>query len=485
MSSGGPAAGVLRAGSLVAGKFLLQRPLGQGGMGAVWLAEHTALKTPCAVKFLHPGGATSADVRARFEREAVAAAQLRSPHVVQILDHGVWEGAPYIAMELLEGEDLSQRLRRVGRLSLRETAAIVSQVARALGRAHAAGLIHRDLKPANIFLVRDDDREIAKVLDFGIAKVGVDVDVDARTQTGALLGTPYYMSPEQAQGARDLDYRSDLWALAVLTFQCVTGVLPFSAQAMGALFMLIIVKPLPVPSEVAAASPVAMGGVLPAAFDAWWVRAASRDPAGRFQSAKELSEALNLALGITTNTLGDGELSVRLPAAAAAGPLGARAGDLTPAPEGAAPLGALTPLPRSSRMDASASAISLAIAPPRSRVGLLAVLSVVGAALLAGAGWVASRAPSAMGAAHLDPVPTVVPMAAPASPDSRVAAEPGATPSASGPAVTPSMPPSPGTSTAGAASSMQATRPPAGTAPMPRPQSPAGRRKTSGSPTID
>ncbi|MFO0759857.1 MAG: serine/threonine-protein kinase [Byssovorax sp.] len=281
----------LSAGVLVAGRFMLERPLGQGGMGAVWRAQHVSLRIPCAVKFIHAHAATSPEARERFEREAQSAAQLRSPNVVQILDHGVWEGLPYIAMELLEGEDLQARLRRQGMLDIPELVSIVSQVARALTKAQALGLVHRDLKPANIFLVKDDDQEIAKVLDFGVAKIAGPPSLgEARTETGALLGTPFYMSPEQAQGTRALDGRSDLWSLAVIAFQGLTGQLPFESQALGDLLMKIMVAPLPVPSEIA---PV------PPEIDAWWSKAAARDPAQRFQTGKELSEALAVALGVS------------------------------------------------------------------------------------------------------------------------------------------------------------------------------------------
>ncbi|MEP7122538.1 MAG: protein kinase [Byssovorax sp.] len=281
----------LVAGMVVADRFKLERKLGEGGMGAVWLAHHTGLDVPCAVKFIHAEAATSAEVRARFEREAKGAAQLRSPNVVQVLDHGTWEGTPYIAMEYLEGEDLDVRLVRQRKLGIQETLAITLQVARALQRAHAAGLVHRDLKPANIFLVHDDDREIAKVLDFGIAKSQSASlsGVDSKTQTGSVMGTPYYMSPEQAQGTKEVDHRSDLWALAVVVYQCITGELPFDSMALGDLFVKIIVNPIPVPSGVAE---------VPAGFDAWWAKAASRDPNDRFQSAKELADALGPALGL-------------------------------------------------------------------------------------------------------------------------------------------------------------------------------------------
>ncbi len=281
----------LAEGKIIAERFRLVRELGVGGMGSVWLAHHVGLDTPCAVKFIHGEVQAMPDIRARFEREAKAAAALRSSHVVQILDYGVWDGFPYIAMEYLEGEDLGQRIKRKGRLSPQETVLIISQVARALTKAHAAGLIHRDLKPENIFLVPEDDHEIAKVLDFGIAKTHGPMLDNATTKAGALLGTPHYMSPEQAQGTKTLDYRSDLWSLGVLAYQCLTGKLPFNSEALGDLLLHIMVNPLPIPSQVVPD--------VPPTFDVWWQRAAARDAANRFQSAKELADALAVALGVT------------------------------------------------------------------------------------------------------------------------------------------------------------------------------------------
>src|ERR1700733_4926068 len=278
-------------GTVVAGRFRLVRELGHGGMGSVWLAQDTSLDTPCAIKFIHGAAAEDPAMRSRFEREAKSAAQLRSPNVVQILDHGVSDGTPYIAMELLEGEDLDQRLRRVGRLSPHETIYIMSQVGKALGRANQAGLVHRDLKPANIFLVRDEERDIPKVLDFGVAKSSMPELADSSTKTGALMGTPYYMSPEQTRGTKALDHRSDLWALGVIVFQCMTGRLPFLSESLGDLLFKIGTDPLPVPSQVAPD--------LPPGFDAWWARAAQRDPTQRYQTAKEFVDALAMAFGIS------------------------------------------------------------------------------------------------------------------------------------------------------------------------------------------
>jgi serine/threonine-protein kinase len=227
----------------------------------------------------------------RFEREAKVEAQLRSPHVVHVLDHGVWNGTPYIAMEFLQGESVAARLERVGRLDAASTHRLVAHVARALTRAHAIGIVHRDLKPENVFLVPDDDGEIAKVLDFGVAKWNTDWAVNNVTKTGLLVGTPLYMSPEQARGTRDIDFRADLWSLAVIAFQAMTGSLPFLSEGLGDLLAKIMFEPIPMPSSIVP--------YLPLEFDDWWVRASSRDIETRFQSAKELSDALAVALGLT------------------------------------------------------------------------------------------------------------------------------------------------------------------------------------------
>ena len=277
-------------GTVIAGRYHLVSRLGRGGMGEVWLARHAALDIPCAVKVIHADAASSPEHRARFELEARAAAQVRGAHVVQVLDVGVCEETPFLVMEYLVGESLGPRLARFGVLDVRGTVSIVVQVARALARAHAVGLVHRDLKPANIFLCREDDGEIAKVLDFGIAKrigVGLDGAADGPTIPGTVVGTPMYMSPEQARGTQAVDHRADLWALGVIAFRCLTGQLPFRSDTLGDLMVRLMVEPIPVPSRIAA---------VPAGFDAWWARAASRDPDQRFQSAKELADALQIAI---------------------------------------------------------------------------------------------------------------------------------------------------------------------------------------------
>ena len=272
-------------GYVVSGRYRLLKRLGEGGMGAVWLADHVTLRSKVAIKLLHPSLLDTDDGMKRFLREAQAAALLRSPHVVQILDHGVDGGIPYIAMELLEGESLAARLARVSKLTLPQTARLVTHVARAIGKAHDAGIVHRDLKPDNVFIVHNDDEEVAKVLDFGIAKMVHPVAEPAgtaSTREGSILGTPLYMSPEQVRGY-GVDWRSDLWSLAIIAFECVCGRAPFAGRTIGDLLVLICSEPLPVPSSLAP---------LPAAFDAWFAKAASRDVEARFQSAKEMAEAL-------------------------------------------------------------------------------------------------------------------------------------------------------------------------------------------------
>jgi serine/threonine-protein kinase len=248
--------------------------LGQGGMGSVWRAEHLALGSSLAIKLIDPGITQSPEAAVRFKREAQAAADLRSAHVVQIIDYGVDDGLPFIAMELLDGESLGARLERMGRLAPDQAASILSQVARALARAHQAGVVHRDLKPDNVFLVREADGDIVKVLDFGIAKkLGVlSTTSGIKTGTGAMLGTPYYMSPEQVLGGSDIDHRADIWSLGIIAYECLTGQRPFEKETLGGLLMAICNDPLPVPSKVAS---------VPSGFDAWFARACARDTSAR------------------------------------------------------------------------------------------------------------------------------------------------------------------------------------------------------------
>jgi serine/threonine protein kinase len=282
-----------QAGYVVAERYELQEIIGSGGMGDVWRAQHLKLRSPVAIKVLRGAFSDDTDASTRFLREAQAAAALRSTNVVQVLDYGVDEGIAYIAMEYLEGESLCDRLRSVGRLSTEDTARVLTQVARAVSRAHRKGIVHRDLKPGNIQLVPEDGDEVVKVLDFGIAKVREDLALgsDESTRSGAMLGTPFYMSPEQLRGVRSIDARTDLFALGVIVYECLVGKRPFTGETLGDLVLTICTEEHPTPSEHAE---------VPDGFDDWFAKATMVDPDGRFDDAQEMFQHLReILLGET------------------------------------------------------------------------------------------------------------------------------------------------------------------------------------------
>lgn len=272
----------IEAGRLIGSRFVLERPLARGGMGSVWVAMDTQLGVQVAIKMMAKDCVSSPDLVMRFEREAKAAAQLRSPHVVQIFEHGIDSGLPYMVLELLEGEDLGARLRRRGTLPPDEVASILGQIGKALRRAHAAGIVHRDLKPANIFLSRDDEEDVVKVLDFGIAKV---TTADGETKTGMLFGTPHYMSPEQGRRTKEADHRSDLWSLGVILYRMLTGHLPWGGGEALDVLLRITIEPAPPPSQVKPE--------LGTLFDAFFERALAKSPAERFQDVRALVDAFS------------------------------------------------------------------------------------------------------------------------------------------------------------------------------------------------
>ncbi|MGK3983687.1 serine/threonine-protein kinase [Sorangium sp. So ce136] len=276
----------LHTGQMVTPALRLVRILRRGGMGSIWVADRLSLKAQVAVKFMSPELAEDPGYVERFRREAVAAAQITSPHVAQVLDHGLTsEGMPYIAMELLRGEDLRARIRRLGPLPLAEVARIVTQTAKALGQAHRLGIVHRDIKPDNLFLTEVDGETFVKVLDFGIAKRARDLRV---TTTGNVVGTPLYMSPEQLISAKDLDFRADLWSLGVVAYHAITGQVPFFADALVALTLVVHAGRFKPPS--------ALRPDAPPALDDWMRRALQLDPSARFGSAREMADALDRAL---------------------------------------------------------------------------------------------------------------------------------------------------------------------------------------------
>ncbi|HSO37431.1 MAG TPA: serine/threonine-protein kinase, partial [Labilithrix sp.] len=266
-------------------------------MGRVWIAEHTTLETNVVVKFMAKEIAASADGAQRFAREAAVSAAVKSPHVVQVFDHGVTpDGDAYIVMELLEGRDLAAHLASHGPMSPRDVAALVAQVAKALAKAHQVGVVHRDIKPDNVFLCEAEGGELfVKLLDFGIAKREQQRISDAATTTGAVVGTPYYMSPEQILGERDIDARTDIWSLGVVAYEAMVGARPFDGATVGAITLAIHTTTPSITAHVPGAPP---------ALDAWIQRACARDRDARFQTAREASAALSQAVGELPSSLG-------------------------------------------------------------------------------------------------------------------------------------------------------------------------------------
>jgi serine/threonine protein kinase len=274
------------------GAYRLLQQIGEGGMGTVWLAEHTMLGRRAAIKLLHPMFTVRQDIVTRFFNEARAATAIADPGIVQIFDFGQHvDGTAYIAMEMLEGEPLDKRLSRLGRFGVNDAMRIMRQVASTLGVAHARGIVHRDLKPENIYLVRDPEvagGERAKVLDFGIAKLTG--DVQSKTNTSAVMGTPAYMSPEQCRGAGRVDQRADVYSLGCVLYALCTGAPPFDTDEGAGEIIAMHLREQPKPPSTRAAG-------IPRELDALILRCLAKDPAQRFTSGTELAGAIGGLLG--------------------------------------------------------------------------------------------------------------------------------------------------------------------------------------------
>ncbi len=275
-------------GTTLGDRYRLERLLGTGGMGAVYEAVHTGTGRRVALKVIRDIALTDTDVFRRFEREAKASGQIDTRHIVEVLDSGL-DGAtklPFMAMDLLRGQDLGALLERRGRLAVDLALRITLQACQGLVKAHAASVVHRDIKPANLFLSEEEDEEIlVKLLDFGIAKVRPSSPLEAAqmnlTQTGRLLGTPLYMSPEQAEGARDVDHRTDIWSLGCVLYEALTGRSPHAhAETLGKLIVAITTKPVLPPS--------AHDPAIPPAVDAIVQRALAIDRAQRYPRSEDL-----------------------------------------------------------------------------------------------------------------------------------------------------------------------------------------------------
>jgi serine/threonine-protein kinase len=276
------------AGMCVSHNLRLVRPLGSGAMASVWVAEHRTLGIERAVKFLSPELSEDDTVAERFDREAKAIARINSPHVVEVFDNGCLDcGIPFIVTELLRGEDLAELITREGALSLEETVALVTQVARALDAAHALGIVHRDLKPGNIFVSAGEDGPSFKVLDFGIAKAPEERGEDriTITKTGHAMGTPGFMSPEQWLNAKGVDPRSDLWALGAVAYCALTDEVPFDAESPAKAMFATCSGDLPPASD--------FDPDIPPELDAWFAKAMARRPEDRFESAAQMARTFS------------------------------------------------------------------------------------------------------------------------------------------------------------------------------------------------
>jgi eukaryotic-like serine/threonine-protein kinase len=279
----GEEAVLLPAGTTV-GRYEILRLIGQGGMGAVYEALHRDLGKRVAIKTLQPHVAKNPAVRARFVREGQAASKIRHEHVVDVYDVGIEREMPYLVMEYLEGEDLSDVVRREGKLSTDRVAGIMVPVIAAVAAAHDLGIVHRDLKPENIFLSGPSASPKPKVLDFGISKLVDEGNAHALTGTSALLGTPFYMSPEQAQSAKNIDGRSDQFSIGVILYELSTGQRPFRGSTLYSLLQSIV--------ETNYERPHVVDPSVSPDLEAIIVRAMSKEPADRFPNIRALGAAL-------------------------------------------------------------------------------------------------------------------------------------------------------------------------------------------------
>ena len=377
---------VTAAGDLVGGRYRLERPIGSGGMATVWRATDEVTGTAVAVKRMHPRVQDDPDLLARFRREAEVVARLDHPCIVTLLDEGAAdEDGPYIVVELVEGVTLKELIRRRGYLEPAEAASIASQVARGLELAHRSGVVHRDIKSHNVLVTGDG---VAKLTDFGIARL-LDGMQDGLTRTGTVLGTSDYLAPEQARGL-GVDGRTDVYALGIVLYECLTGELPFPADTPMAVALRQVRDAMPDPRAARPGVPAYLAAIV--------MRACEKDPAARFASALDMADAL-----LDAPSGGTASMPVIPPEVAAAeadtGPLrpavlpdeeatGAIAPVAVPPPVGPAPQGAVP-----------AGATAAVTAPRRRRrwpavvAGVVVVAAGAGAAIVLTSGGGDARIP--------------------------------------------------------------------------------------------
>ncbi|MEP7052031.1 MAG: protein kinase [Pseudomonadota bacterium] len=279
---------MLQPGQIIQDKYRIVRIIGQGGMGEVYEGENVAISRRVAIKVLLGEAALNADIVQRFEREAQAAGRIGNDHILEVLDLGALpSGDRFMVMEFLDGEPLNGRIERLRQLSPAQAVPLVLQALAGLSAAHRAGIIHRDLKPENLFVLKQKAgvTDYVKIIDFGISKFSqLSSEGMKMTKTGSVMGTPYYMSPEQANGSREADARSDLYAMGVIMYECVTGAVPFDGKTFNELLFKIVLSDAPRPS--------ALNPNLDSAFEAIIMKAMAREAAARYQTCEEFADAL-------------------------------------------------------------------------------------------------------------------------------------------------------------------------------------------------
>lgn len=341
-------------GMVVAGRYTLERCINRGGIGSLWHARDEQSDKYCGLRLAESTGQGIVELAARYLAEADVVGRIRCENVVDVLDYGEWNGMPFLVVEHVEGEELSATLLHKGHMQPKVAYRIIAQTARALARAHASGIVHGDLTPEHILITSDGMQPMAKVFNFGLSQRGADVGVTNSTRIGSFLHMPYYSSPEHIAN-RAVDWRSDLWSLGVISHECLVGRRPFDSNNFGELLSLVVTEPI-VPIDLP-------GGRTPAALQLWWKKAMSRDPEERYQSAKEMADALGKAFGFPLVFVPEPTNSPLGPQASpAALPIVIRESSVPPAPNPSPSGRAMTPNPKLKSTPVSASSRPMQVA---------------------------------------------------------------------------------------------------------------------------